>query len=375
MRRHVTIVCIAVMAICGLARRATCADAGRSSYVEVCRDSGRGEAYQVFPDVCRLQDGRLMVVFYSSYAHVGLPSDEWPSGGRICFCTSSDEGRSWSKAEVLYDGPDDDRDPSIVQLKDGRLLCSFFKLRKGPSAEQPYVGLGVWLVVSEDAGKTWSEPQRIYDETWYCSSPIRELSDGRLVLGLYRSRPDAGAVGISDDGGKTWNKAIDIDNGGRPLTAETDLIELKDGSLYAAERSEKDAMGYAISKDRGQSWSVSKPIGFGGQCPYLHRTADGIILLGYRLRMENFGESTTQLRFSLDECQTWSDAILVDEVPGAYPSMVNLKDGSVLIVYYDERWGPGSTIRAKRLRVGKAGVEWLAASPFDDAAVAVNDVR
>ena len=40
--------------------------------------------------------------------------------------------------------------------------------------------------------------------------------------------------------------------------------------------------------------------------------------------------------------------MLVDTVGGAYPSMVNLKDGSVLIVYYEE--GPGSSIRAKRFR-------------------------
>ena len=37
--------------------------------------------------------------------------------------------------------------------------------------------------------------------------------------------------------------------------------------------------------------------------------------------------------------------------------MVNLKDGSVLIVYYEE--GAGSNIRAKRFRASNAGVQWL----------------
>ena len=169
----------------------------------MCRDAGRGENYQTFPDVCRLQDGRLMVVFYNSYGHLGFPNDQWPKGGRICYCTSGDEGHSWSKAQVLYDGPQDDRDPSIVQLKSGRLICNFFSLRKGTKPDKPFVGLGTWIVTSDDVGKTWSEPRKIYDDIWYCSSPIRELSDGRLILGLYRGNPDAGAVGISDDGGKT----------------------------------------------------------------------------------------------------------------------------------------------------------------------------
>jgi hypothetical protein len=49
---------------------------------------------------------------------------------------------------------------------------------------------------------------------------------------------------------------------------------------------------------------------------------------------------------------------MVDTVGGAYPSMVNLKDGSVLIVYYEE--GSNSSIRAKRFRATSTGVEWLA---------------
>ena len=85
-------------------------------HVFVCKDAGAG-AYEAFPDVCRLSDGRLMAVFYAGYGHVALPNEQLPKGGRISCATSSDEGRTWSEAKTLYDGPDDDRDPSIVQLK------------------------------------------------------------------------------------------------------------------------------------------------------------------------------------------------------------------------------------------------------------------
>ena len=40
--------------------------------------------------------------------------------------------------------------------------------------------------------------------------------------------------------------------------------------------------------------------------------------------------------------------------------MVELKDGSILIVYYEE--GAGSNIRAKKFRVTDSGVKWL---PFE----------
>ena len=52
-------------------------------------------------------------------------------------------------------------------------------------------------------------------------------------------------------------------------------------------------------------------------------TKDDIILLAHRV-------PNTSLHYSLDECRTWSDNVPVDDVGGAYPSMVNLKDGSVL---------------------------------------------
>lgn len=324
----------------------TALKAGRD-YVYVCREAGAG-GYEAFPDVCRLKDGRLMVVFYAGYAHVSLPDEGHPRGGRICYTISEDEGRSWSPARVLYDGPDDDRDPSLAQLSDGRLLCTFFSLRR---KEQGWEGLGSRVMSSEDGGITWSGPELIAAD-YYCSSPVRELPDGRLILGLYRQAETGshGAVTISRDGGQSWSRPIDIDNGGYPLEAETDVIPLKDGSLYAIQRSRGESMCYSISRDGGLSWSVSRPVGFAGHCPYLLRISGDIIVLAHRL-------PATSLHYSLNEAGNWSENIIIDEVIGAYPSMVGLRDGSVLVVYYEE--GEGSDIRARCFRLTRRGLKWL----------------
>jgi Neuraminidase (sialidase) len=302
-----------------------------------------------------VNDGRLFAVFYAGYTHVSAPCENLPKGGRISGCFSSDEGKTWTPAQTIYDGPDDDRDPSIVQLSDGRILCDFFSLQKKDGCETP---LGSWMIESKDGGATWSEAQCIApsDTHYLCSSPIRELPDKTLILGLYweswKPKDDAnGAVAISKDMGKTWSAPINIDNGGQKLDAETDVIRLKDGRLYAAQRSEKESMCYSISEDNGQTWSVSKQMGFRGHCPYLYRVAGDIILCGHRVPY-------TSLRYSLDEGKTWSDGGVVDKVDGAYPSMVLLKDGNVLIVYYEE--GEGSNIRAKKFRIDKNGITWLA---------------
>lgn len=322
-------------------------EAGRD-FVYVCSDAGAG-AYEAFPDVCRLQDGRLMSVFYAGWTHVSLPDDAHPKGGRVSMCFSSDEGKTWTAAETLFDGPDDDRDPSVVQLSDGRILCNFFTLRH--KGEKGYRGIGSWLVESSDNAKTWSEPRLI--SSYYCSSPIRELTNGNLVLGLYDETGDDafGAVILSRDKGKSWSPPMDIPNGGLRLDAETDVIELKDGSLYAAQRTSSESMRYSISKDGGQTWSVSQPMGFPGHCPFLYRTPGDIIVCAHRL-------PKTSLHYSVDECATWSDNVAVDEQNhGAYPSMVALKDGSILIVYYEE--GEGSSIRARKFNATQQGIEWL----------------
>ncbi len=319
-------------------------------FVHVCTDAGAG-AYEAFPDVCRMADGRLLCVFYAGYGHVALPNAQLPLGGRVVGCYSSDEGRTWSAAEIIYDGPDDDRDPSITQLRDGRLLCTYFSLRAKEGGK--WDGLGSFCVISSDGGKTWGAPMQL-SKDYYCSSPVRELSDGTLILGLYRegSGDANGAVTRSTDGGKTWSDPINIDNGGLRLDAETDLIELKDGRLYAAQRTEKEPMRFSISSDKGLTWTVSVPMPFPGHAPYLYRTPDDVIVCAHRLPQ-------TSLHFSRDECATWSENVEVDsEHIGSYPSMVTLKDGTALIVYYEE--GDKSSIRARKFSVGKDGVTWLA---------------
>lgn len=342
------------LALMGIGSTAHAAD----SFVHVCADAGAG-AYEAFPDVCRLKDGRLMCVFYAGYGHVALPNEKLPKGGRISFCTSNDEGKTWSAAGTLYDGPDDDRDPSIAQLKNGRLVCNFFTLKKSADGKKPWDGTGSWYITSDDSGKTWSKPVQLAAGDYYCSAPVREMSKDLLMVGLYKATDSSanGAIARMNlrDGDKAlWEKPIDIDGGDYRLDAETDVIELKDGSIFAALRGDgKTPMCWSVSKDRGDNWSVAKPIGFQGHCPCLHRTNDGIILLGHRVPQ-------TSLHYSLDEAKTWSENVLVDDVGGAYPSMVNLKDGTVLIVYYEE--GEGSSIRAKRLRATKSGIEWL---PFE----------
>jgi len=158
-------------------------------------------------------------------------------------------------------------------------------------------------------------------------------------------------VSRSIDGCKTWQNPIPIVTPtGVALDAETDLIQLKDGSLYAALRSSKADMHFATSSDEGLSWTPAADIGFKGHCPHLLRLSSGEIILSHRV-------PNTSIHISRDECKTWQGPYEIDSCIGAYPSTVELKDGTALIVYYTE--GAGSHIRAARFRVKGDGIELL----------------
>jgi hypothetical protein len=64
---------------------------------------------------------------------------------------------------------------------------------------------------------------------------------------------------------------------------------------------------------------------------------------------------------ALRKDRTWQGPFTLDTTPEAYPSTVELADGSVLAVYYEE--GEGSTIRARRFRVEASGLRFLPLDP------------
>lgn len=316
--------------------------------------------YQAFPDACRLKNGDIVAVFYAGYGHVSLEADDFPNGGRICLVRSTDEGRTWSQPQVLFDDADDNRDPHIAQLDDGSLVCTFFswhhtgpryksiKEYSGKTWRTNAINTGAQMVRSTDNGQTWETTAHNIFPKWTCSAPIRQLPDGTCLLSLYDDQ--TGAVARSSDRGATWTlseipnpKQIDLD-------AETDVIALSPTRLYAALRSSKVHMHYATSDDKGATWSEPTDIGFDGHCPHLNRLSTGEIILSHR-------KPATDIHISRDEAKTWQGPYEIDSCIGAYPATVELRDGSVLIVYYSE--GAGSEIRAKRFRIKADGIEFL----------------
>jgi sialidase-1 len=346
--------------------RAAAPPTTQDMYQIISRGPASG-TYQAFPDICRVKNGDLLCVFYAGYGHVSLEADDFPNGGRICMTRSSDDGHTWSQPAILFDDPDDNRDPHIAQLDDGSLLCTFFSWHhKGPryksikdftwkSFHENAIAVGASFVRSRDGGQTWEKSANLIASGWFCSAPVRQLPDGTCLLGLYseeaKTRNYRPGVVRSSDRFKTWDPPIRIPTPpGAALPAETDIIRLSDGRLYAALRGEKIHMHYSISADEGKTWSIAQDIGFDGHCPHFNRLSTGQIILSHRL-------PHTSIHISSDECKSWQGPYEIDSCIGAYPSTVELKDHTVLIVYYTE--GGDSHIRARRFRVIPDGIEFL----------------
>lgn len=313
----------------------------------------RGDAagsYQAFPDACKLKNGEIVCVFYAGYGHVSLPSREYPRGGRICIVRSSDEGHTWSQPVVIYDSSDDDRDPHIAQLSDGTLVCTFFTYRQKAKG----VHCDTKAIFSYNNGQTWSGRATTVARSYATSAPVREFTPGRCLLGVYTEGAGGtyAAIAISTDGGKRWQDPIPLskDCPALPDGTETDIIQLKNGSLLAIIRSDRVNMHYCLSRDEGHTWTPPQDIGFKGHAPHLTRLSTGEILLTHRLPY-------TALHISRDDSRSWEGPYVLDEVIGAYPSTVELKGGSVLVVYYEE--GEGSAVRAARIRLRQKGIENL----------------
>lgn len=370
-----------------------------SVHYKIISKNGIAREYQAVPDACRLNNGDILAVFYDGDDHVTFPSSEYPNAGRICMVRSRDEGRTWSPPVVIYDDINDNRDPHINQMSDGSLILSFFSLefesdsaasvqketsytkeqitrygnnpdllheqkpvhteeKTRPTGPRKWTSKGPYVLKSYDDGMTWEKEAKLITTStprWNCSAKVREMPDGTWLLPVYHSEPSRhaawGGVIPSYDKGKTWGKEVPIGHEANlVLAAETDVVLLSDKTLFAALRGDRSIvnMHYATSNDLGKTWSPVKDIGFVGHAPSFTRLKTGEILLSYRAHFNNSGYYTG-LRVSRDEAKTWEGPYLVDDTPGAYPSTIELKDGSILIIYYEE--GEGSSIRALRFKL------------------------
>ena len=188
-----------------------------------------------------------------------------------------------------------------------------------------------------------------------------QLADGTILFPTYGVKtvgdPDSSWLLRSTDYGDTWQLVhVATHPDGKIWLNEPEIIELKDGRLLIVMRSEQgnDHMWQAFSDDGGASWQGLRDTGVKGHPPDLLRLQDGRLLLTYGYRHPPYGVRAV---VSNDEGEIWDadSAWVLRDDGGAfdlgYPHSVQLKDGTVVTIYYFAQPGGMQHIACTRWRV------------------------
>jgi hypothetical protein len=315
-----------------------------------------------FPVMISLGGDHALAVVRGGAAHVGR-------AGRLDIVRSRDGGKTWSAPRTAIDGPEDDRNPALGVLKDGTVLLAYAVLsgydasglRLHPDRAKRLFD-GVYCMTSRDKGATWSKPVRSEAIHKFCAgqgavSPygkIIQLRDGQIIMPVYfefhDQRVNESYIFRSRDGGRTWGEPSLL---GKHYN-ETSVVELPDGRLLAAMRSEKGRHVATVhSSDGGHTWTAPRVATRDGEHPAdLIVTRAGEVVLTFGQRNRPLG---AQAMLSRDGGVTWDrdrKMILSNDAPNGdcgYPSSVELSGGRILTMFYQVD-DPADAPRSSRAR-------------------------
>lgn len=336
---------MAALLICALTGVCMTASGNAHGLIETRVVAKSTEAdYYAFPSICRTADGELLCVFYCGTEHIS-------PDGKVVMVRSRDKGLTWSRPQVILDTPYDDRDPSIMQTRSGRILVNFFVRvpEKYDSDRTKRTSPHVHVAWSDDGGQTFSQP-RPAAPTWRwnaTSDEVIQLPDGSLVMSVYGrladDKTDRASALFSSDDGETWNAAkradIAIDGNGIVNFQEPALERTPDGTLICTLRT-TDAgfhLYEARSTDGGKTWSKPVDTFLHGQASNLLYHSSGVLFHSYRSWSQDWKVLGTAGVFCEPD-KRWNPAkeFPIVRVGGdvGYPSAVELPDASIYCVYY-----------------------------------------
>jgi len=178
----------------------------------------------------KLSDGRLL-----------YPGREYPEiegkVPRIGVCESKDDGLTWQWLAQIPTRPGDSavhyHELHGVEAAPGKLIVHL--RNHNPANERETL-----QSESNDGGRTWTAPRPI--GVWGLPSHLIRLRDGRLLMSYgYRRPPQGNHARISEDQGKTWSQPIVLSDDGTGDIGYPSTVELPDGTLltlwYESKRS------------------------------------------------------------------------------------------------------------------------------------------
>ena len=355
-----------------------------SAPINVCESKGSFFGYYAWPTAARLPDGRIVCVSSGDRIQHVCPF------GKGTAIYSEDDGKTWSKPEILVNTPLDDRDFGIA-VSGERVIITYYnhsvsfigeeneknnggKLRKfiaahlasfdAAAAEKEH--LGAFCRISEDGGRTFGEPKRVHIS---CPHGPAVMPDGRfLYIGKpycfiepTRHREIEGEPSVlqcwieKESGVFEFVSSLPEVPKEIGINDETHSIVLPSGKIISHIRIHRFDAGYGAegwkectiyqseSTDGGKTFSAPHPIlpPMGGAPAHILRYSDGTLLSAYGAReyVDESQKGAICVLVSRDDGESW-EARFITRTNHAwdhgYPSTVEKEDGTLLTFYYDQ---------------------------------------
>ncbi len=327
----------------------------------ISRNDGFMEGW---PDMIKLQTGRILVVYNECTAHSNR------NGTHITMRLSDDNGITWSEKQYIGEETqhgDQWNSIRVNQLKNGNILlvCDRIHIHEKTGETKLYA------FESRDNGETWSE-KRDLGIFGYCSDKVRELSDGSLLLCVSRYNEALTKTEVfahkSFDGGAHWTPAVTVASSSRYTFIEPAALELQNGTvaIFLRENSQCGYNGFVVfSHDLGSSFTAFREIPIKGMHrPFVGYLENGTILLSYREHLAA-GQPYPDLKLCLFSQQQllqpeqtpweihWVDHDRSDVADQGYSAWVPLSANRILMANYIVDDAPKAYIRGYRIEIGE----------------------
>lgn len=298
------------------------------------------------PTITWCENGDLLAVWFNTVSEIGR--EMVIVGSRL-----RAGAQRWDTARLFF-APADRNTTGSCLLHDGRGRLYFFNAIGESSHHRDQCMV---LSISEDSGKTWTEPRIISDlfrrhKYTPMDSAIVEDNGATIILStdyapLGQMGSEAGSgIFISRDCGETWTDRITGKSAPEVVDGNTDTlaagfhintVRLRDGRLLAMARGQggSDINGHtpmSFSADEGRTWTYREsPFpGIGStQRLVLMRLREGPLLF------VSFDDEGKFAAISTDEGETWSAPERIDSGKRGYMAATQTPDGTIHLLSSD----------------------------------------
>jgi hypothetical protein len=266
---------------------------------------------------------------------------------------SSDNGRTWKSWDAFSSWPTMGYADVVRQ---GKELLAF-----GFHSNDAYTGTRLWR--SSDEGATWTGGSILTTAASWApmNQRVLQTSTGRIIVPVEQLLGSEGAganqVGTiySDNSGQSWSRSPLIGPPAGYPTApegigEPAVVELPNGKLWMVCRGLGGRLWQSFSTDDGATWATASQTTLVSPLSAVNAKripgTDAVVAIWNNATpgtSTNWSDSSNVWRprsplvfaVSKDNCQTWSDPVVIESGTAAYPS-ISFLNNEMFVSYWED---------------------------------------